>query len=75
MEDYPGTLLELERRFSTEEACREYLAQLRWPDGFRCPRCGHSEAWCTARGLHHCEQCRHQSSVLAGTIFQDTKKP
>ena len=75
MEDYPGTLLELERRFSTEEACREYLEQLRWPDGFRCPRCGHSEAWCTARGLHHCEQCRHQSSVLAGTIFQDTKKP
>ena len=26
--------------FATEEACREYLVQLRWPDGFRCPRCG-----------------------------------
>lgn len=75
MEDYPRTLLELEGRFSTEEACREYLEQLRWPDGFRCPRCGHSKAWRTARGLHHCEQCRHQRSVLAGTIFQDTKKP
>jgi len=32
-EDYPRMLLELERRFSSEEACVEYLAALRWPDG------------------------------------------
>ena len=75
MEDYPRTLLELEERFSTEEACRGYLAQLRWPEGFRCPRCGHHKAWRTARGLHHCTQCGRQSSELAGTIFQDTQKP
>ncbi len=37
MEDYPATLREFESRFSTEEACCEYLAQLRWPDGFKCP--------------------------------------
>ena len=39
MEDYPRTVLELDDRFSTDEACRDYLAQLRWPDGFVCPRC------------------------------------
>ena len=39
-EDYPRTLAELEARFSSEAACRDYLFQLRWPDGFRCPRCG-----------------------------------
>src|ERR1700682_1345780 len=39
MEDYPRNLSELEARFSSEAACREYLFQLRWPDGFRCPRC------------------------------------
>ena len=75
MEDYPRTLLEIESRFGTEEACLAYLAELRWPDGFRCPRCAHSEAWLTARGLYHCRRCRLQTSVLAGTIFQDTKKP
>ena len=75
MEDYPRTLSELEERFSTEKACRRYLEQLRWPDGFRCPRCGHGKAWRTARGLHHCRHCGRQSSVLAGTVFQDTKKP
>jgi len=39
MEDFPRDLLEFEARFSTEEACREYLFRLRWPDGFVCPRC------------------------------------
>ena len=37
MEDYPHTLAELEKRFSTEEACTEYLAALRWPDELRLP--------------------------------------
>jgi hypothetical protein len=35
MEDYPRTLRAFEARFSTDEACRAYLVQLRWPDGFR----------------------------------------
>jgi len=75
MEDYPGTLLEFEERFATEEACREYLARLRWPEGFRCPRCGHNEAWRTKRGLYHCSACEHQVSLTAGTVFQDTRSP
>ena len=37
---YPRTLEEFEGRFATEQACREYLMQLRWPQGFVCPRCG-----------------------------------
>ncbi|MFH1741357.1 MAG: transposase, partial [bacterium] len=60
MEDYPRTVLEFEERFATDEACRAYLAQLRWPDGFCCPRCGHNEAWMTRRGLYRCCQCDHQ---------------
>ena len=75
MEDYPKTLLELERWFSTEQACREYLFALRWPDGFVCPRCGGGQAWPTRRGLWLCRSCRHQASVTAGTIFQDTRTP
>ena len=75
MEDYPTTLLEFERRFASEEACREYLSQLRWPDGFRCPRCQHTKAWSTSRELYHCGGCGVQTSVTAGTIFQDTRKP
>jgi len=71
MEDYPRTLMELEKRFSTDQACREYLFALRWPDGFVCPRCGGCRAWPMSRGLWLCGQCRYQASVTAGTIFQD----
>lgn len=75
MEDYPKTLLEFEERFRTEEACVKYLFHLRWPEGFRCPRCGHGEAWPMRRDLHRCARCRFETSVTAGTIFQDTRKP
>lgn len=75
MEDYPRTLLEFEERFSSEQACRAYLAGLRWPAGFRCPRCGGDQAWARRNGLYECGNCALQTSVTAGTIFQDTKKP
>lgn len=75
MEDYPRTLRELESRFATEQACREYLARLRWPQGFTCPACRGTEAWSTGRWLWMCAACGHQVSVTAGTIFQDTRTP
>jgi hypothetical protein len=75
MEDYPKTLMELEKRFSTDQACRQYLFALRWPEGFVCPRCRGDQAWPMSRGLWLCRQCRHQTSVTAGTIFQDSRLP
>ena len=75
MEDYPETLMEFERRFCSEEACREYIFQLRWPNGFVCPRCQHKKAWKTDRGLYHCTNCGLETSVTAGTIFHGTRKP
>ena len=74
-EVYPRTILELEDRFATEDACREYLMHLRWPEGFICPRCGGQGGWPATRGRVVCHGCRHQASVTAGTIFQDTHKP
>jgi transposase-like protein len=75
MEDYPKTLSELERQFSTEQACREYLYKLRWPGGYSCPRCSHAKAWPSKNGLFRCAACAYKSSVIAGTIFEGTPKP
>ena len=75
MEDYPRSLGEFELRFSTEEACRDYLSALRWPDGYRCPRCGGDKSWPVRVTLLQCCGCGYQTSVTAGTIFQDTRKP
>lgn len=73
MEDYPRTLLELERRFSSEEGCREFLAALRWPNGFVCPRCQGGTSWAGSRGRRICATCGHQATATAGTIFEGTR--
>ena len=75
MEEYPKTLAEFDREFSTEEACARYLFRLRWPDGFVCPRCGGTKAWATKRGLCICSGCQYQLSVKAGTIFEGSRSP
>ena len=75
MEDYPRTLGEFEARLATEEACRAFLVQARWPEGFRCPRCGAATAWPVRTVLWQCTGCGRQTSVTAGTIFQDTRTP
>lgn len=75
MEEYPRDLAELEAKFGTEEACRAYLAWLRWPEGFRCRRCGGGRSWPVRGALLECAGCGCQTSVTAGTIFQDTRTP
>jgi len=67
--------MELEARFSTEEACREYLASLRWPEGFVCPHCGGTVAWPVGHNLQECSRCNRQTSVIAGTIFDRLRTP
>jgi len=73
--DYPRTIQEFDQWFATEEACVSYLAQVRWPGGFACPACGGSKAWSTARQQLRCAACQRQTSVIAGTIFEGTRKP
>ena len=57
-------------------SCREYIRRLRWPDGFICPNCGMAgEAWLMSRGRFRCRSCQRETSLTAGTIFADTRKP
>jgi len=74
-EDYPRTLMDFERRFSDGSACRAYLFALRWPQGFVCPVCGGCHGLAIRRHLWRCAACRHEVSVIAGTVFQDSKLP
>lgn len=73
---FPKNLREFQRQFAGEEACHEYLAACRWPDGFECPRCGHRRAYqLTAQRRWQCVGCRYQVSLTAGTILHNTKTP
>ena len=74
-ENYPKNFEEFIDRFQTEDDCFHYIFQIRWPDGFFCPRCQCAKAWKNNRNLLHCSNCGHQTSITAGTVFQDTRKP
>lgn len=64
--------------YGTEAQCEEALAQMRWPCGFRCPRCGgapHGLVYGPRLKRYQCRQCGHQATVTAGTIMEATKLP
>jgi len=73
--NYPKKLMEFEKQFATDEQCRNYLFELRYQEGYICPKCGFNKAWYTKRGKYQCQSCGKDTSVLAGTIFQDTHTP
>jgi hypothetical protein len=73
---FPSSLIEFQDRFPDEGSCWRYLREVRWPEGFECPRCGEQESYfIRTRRLEQCRHCRYQTSVTAGTIFHRTRKP
>ena len=75
MKQYPADMADFMDMFPSEDACLEYLSIVRWPDGYKCLRCGNGDYWKKARGLFTCRACGYEASVLVGTLFQDTRKP
>jgi transposase-like protein len=70
------SFLEFKNRFNSEEACREYLYNMRWPEGFVCPKCGHKTCYTiTTRHLYECTACHYQASVTVGTVMERTHLP
>jgi hypothetical protein len=72
----PGlSLLAFLEQFGTETQCEAALERARWPDGFRCPHCGeasHSVLRRRGRKTVQCQNCRVQTSLIVGTVFQST---
>jgi transposase-like protein len=75
----PGVSMpEFFARYGSEDQCAAALRAMRWPDGFRCPRCDSAEHYVVghgARRLFQCQGCRHQTSLTAGTVLDSTKLP
>ncbi len=63
MQQKPLSLLQFQKKFGTEKACQKQLFRMRWPEGFKCPRCGHTEAYFHGtRHLYQCKPCGYQAS-------------
>ncbi len=75
MPDYPQSLIAFQRRFADDRACAEYLMEVRWPEGFRCPACGHDRGWALAAKAwtYECARCARQTSLRAGTVMHGSK--
>jgi transposase-like protein len=71
---HPRTLIEFMQMYQSEEDCRQAIFEHRWPQGFRCRRCGHQRAWqLRGRSLYECVSCHYQGSLTAGTIFHGAR--
>lgn len=69
-------LVTLVEKFNSEDACRNYLEELRWPDGVSCPRCESKKiARLQKRNQFECSDCRYQFSATSGTLFHDSHLP
>lgn len=70
------SIFEFQAKFPNDDACYEYLARLKWPDGFSCPKCGHNN-YCQGKIKHQrqCTSCKHQTSPTSNTLFHKVKFP
>lgn len=68
------SLIGFSRKFSDENDCRERLFHMRWSNGFVCPRCGGTKYYAVStRRTLECKECKHQTSLTAGTIMHKTR--
>lgn len=71
-----ASFISWQHQFQTEDDCLSYLKQLKWPDGFICPSCGHNKgAELHCRPVIECSHCHKQTSVTAGTLFHRSHLP
>lgn len=76
IETFKGmNLIDFMDRFSNEEKCKEYLATIKWRDGFLCSKCGQDRCWENKNNafVKVCKNCRHIESVTANTLFHKVK--
>jgi hypothetical protein len=65
-------------QYGTEAKCRRALFRSRWPRGYRCAACAgcfSSRFRREGQLYYQCRACRHQTTLLSGTLFEATKLP
>ena len=72
----PESLQEVIEYFDSLDACVEFLASVRWPNGVECPACGSKRnSYLKSRRIWKCMECWRQFSAKLGTIFEDSPIP
>lgn len=66
-------LIEFAERFKTDQDCLDYLAELKWTDGFTCVKCGHKGSQVRKNKARTCNKCSHIETPTANTLFHKVK--
>lgn len=72
------SIFEFQSKFGTREQCEAEVFRLKWGEHFTCPKCGKNHATTFPRGkrtIYQCHDCKSQTSLLVGTVFQGTHLP
>lgn len=72
------SMMEFVAQYGTEAKCYRALYRSRWPQGFRCAACANrsrSRFRREGRVYYQCGACRHQTTLISGTLFEGTKLP
>lgn len=67
---------QLEEMFHSDEKCFEFLANLKWANGFTCKKCGNNNS-CPGKEpfSRRCTKCKSKETATNGTIFHGVKFP
>ncbi len=74
---YEGlTLFEFQKKFPDNDSCQNFLAEMKWSDGFKCEKC-QNNTYCRGKLFHtrQCTKCRYQATPTSGTLFHKVKFP
>lgn len=67
---------EVEPLFESDEKCLEFLANIKWANGYVCKKCGNTN-FCAGKQAwsRRCTRCKHKETATNGTIFHGVKFP
>lgn len=74
IESFQGqNILSFIKELPDDEVCKSYLAKVKWLDGFKCMKCGHTEGYEKSGYKYHCYGCNHVESATTNTLFHKGK--
>ena len=66
-------ILEFAEHFKTDNNCKEYLANIKWEDGFSCVKCGNKSSQLRKEHSRTCNKCSHTETAPSNTLFHKVK--
>ncbi len=74
MQEFHGEgFIKFIERFPDDNSCYLYLSEIKWTNGYKCKKCGHTHYSSGKKHERTCTLCKHRESTTAGTLFHKLK--